>query len=242
MSHLVSDRKHVVNCLLIVQKHERMHAVHAPRICAASLASVFVDVNPTALECVCQNLRILFARHFQRLFDEFDCVVIFERKFLLVDDRSVQIVHIEGFHAKHFLSERNVSVKGFRTFADRFEKFVIASGRHVFVVHRIVERTLESSHFCVEPILFDVAGIVCRNGVDVILVSCKHAVESVFTHSLVGTLQEHAVHAVAHLNLFSVFVLDGRKLHVRIVEHRKHFPCVVREKPHFAEQFFLFLG
>ena len=242
MSHFVRDRKHVMNGLLIVQQHERMHAVHAPGISAASLALVFVHVNPAAFKRACKYIRIFLAGDFQRFFDEFHRVFVFECKLLLVDNGGVKVVHIESVEPQHFLSQRNVSVQRFRAFADCFEKFVVASGRHVFVVHRIVERAFEASHFCIEPIFFDVAGIVCRNGVDVILVSCKHAVESVFTHSLVGTLQEHAVHAVAHCNFVAVFVLDGRKLHVRIVEHRKHFPCVVREKSNFAEQFFLFLG
>ena len=241
MTHFVRNGEHVVNSFLIVQQHERVNAVHAPRIRAASLASVLEHVYPTALECVCENVRIFLARDFKRVFDKFDRVFVFERKFLLAYDRRVKVVHIECFDAQNFLSERDVIVQGLRAFADRFEKFVVASGRNVLVVHRVIERTLEASHLCVKPVFFNVAGIVCGNGVDVVFVRREHTLESVLSHSLVGALQKHTVHAVTHRHFVAVFVLDWREFNVGVVEHRENFSCVVREQPDFAEQFFLFL-
>ena len=47
---------------------------------------------------------------------------------------------------------------------------------------------------------------------------------------------------MAHINFVAGAVVNGFELHVGVVEHIENFTVRVREKPHFAEQFFFFLG
>ena len=55
-----------------------MAAINAPGISAASLALVFVHVNPATFKRACKDIRIFLAGDFQRFFDEFHRVFVFE--------------------------------------------------------------------------------------------------------------------------------------------------------------------
>ena len=48
--HLVRQREHRIERVVVVQQHVRMHAVHRRRIRAAALAGVFVHVDPAPVE------------------------------------------------------------------------------------------------------------------------------------------------------------------------------------------------
>ena len=104
VSEFVRNGKHVVNGFLVIEENKRVYAVHAPRIGTASLAFVLERINPTALECGRQNVGIFLTHNFKCLFDEFNCVFVFERKFLLFDHRHVKVVHIECVYAQNFLA------------------------------------------------------------------------------------------------------------------------------------------
>ena len=47
VSHFVGNGRNAVVAFLVVKEYEGVHTIHAPRISTATLAFVFVDINPT---------------------------------------------------------------------------------------------------------------------------------------------------------------------------------------------------
>ena len=62
MAHLVRQREHRVERVVVVQQHVRMDAVHRRRVRAAALAGVLVDVDPVAEQHAPQFVSIRLAR------------------------------------------------------------------------------------------------------------------------------------------------------------------------------------
>ena len=76
---------------------------------------------------------------------------------------------------------------------------------------------MEASDFCVEPIFFDIARIVCRKRIDMVFICPEHTLECFFSHVLRLILQKHTVHAVAHIDFVAGAVVNGFELHVGVV-------------------------
>ena len=65
MTHLVRQRKHAVQVVLMVQQHVRMRAVCTPAVGTVAFAFILIDIDPAVVEAFLQNVQIIFAERLQ---------------------------------------------------------------------------------------------------------------------------------------------------------------------------------
>ncbi len=75
MSHLMCQGEDAVQCTAVVEQHIRMRPVDTPGVRAASLAFIFIDIDPAVIEAFLQKSQILISAG-QALFHGFLCLFI----------------------------------------------------------------------------------------------------------------------------------------------------------------------
>ena len=98
------------------------------------------------------------------------------------------------------------------------ELFVDCYG-YVFRARSAVQTTLILSHLSIEYVLFDIAYIQHRNGINHILVGIEHTLESFFSVLSRRGLHIQRVQAVRKFHFFAVRIGERREFNIEIIEH-----------------------
>ena len=133
MSHFMGKCKHMIEASVVIQQYIRMCAVSAPGIGAASLALIFIDINPATGKSFFQNLRIFLSKRSKTFFYNLLCLL--KRIFFLClfHKRNVHIVHMQFIHTHNFLSQIYILIHFRQIFMYRLNQSVVHFKRNVAV-------------------------------------------------------------------------------------------------------------
>ena len=62
MSHLMCQRKHIIQCTVVIQQYIRMTAICSGRICTASLSLILIDIDPAVFKTFFYFIDIVLAQ------------------------------------------------------------------------------------------------------------------------------------------------------------------------------------
>ena len=233
---LVRDREDLARRLLVVEQDVRMRAVRAPRIGATALALVLADVDPPLGERLVEQLAVLFPERREPLLDEFACVVVFQLELRVLDDRHMQVVHVQFVQAQPVAAQFEIARQKRDVLLHALDQPVVDGARHVLTRRRAVEAARIFARTRIERIFFDVAAIQRGDRVDVVFERAVHALERLFAVFPDGRMHLYAVNAVSEPDLFARAVDVGSELDVGVVEHAERVLRGVGERARHREQ------
>ncbi len=114
-----------------------------------------------------------------------------------------------------------VSMQKRNILVDAIQKSVINVNRYVFSARSPIQTILILARLRIKHVLFYVAYIQSRNGIDHILVCGKHTVKGFFSITAYLRLHKRAVKSVRKLNFFAVGSDKLVEFDVEIVKHSK---------------------
>ena len=103
MPHLVRQREHSVERVVVIEQHVGMHAVNGRRVRPAALSLIFVHVDPVARQRLPHLPLVLRSkwRHRRRQPIEHTVVRVFP---IEVDQRNRRVVRVVGVEPEHALA------------------------------------------------------------------------------------------------------------------------------------------
>ena len=177
MSHLMRERKHTLQIILLVQKHIRMRSVSAPGIRAASLICIRSHVDPAVLITFTQDVRISLSHRRKCLRN---CLLRFLIRDLLIhlrNERHIQIVHMKMLHTKNLLAQSHITVQIRQMTMYRLDQIVINSLRNIALTQMHGTDTRVLTHFCIEAFLLQIADKHCSQCITPLRVRMVHTAE-----------------------------------------------------------------
>ena len=157
VAHLVHEREHIVERALEVEQHIGMHA-RACRIRARALALVLVNVDPAVFKALADEREIILAERRERL--ERDLLRLLKRELHLhaLDDRHIQVVHMQLVHAEQLFAQLDIAVHGTEGAVHRVDQIAVDLGRDLGAVECRIERRGILAHLRIEQQLLELRG------------------------------------------------------------------------------------
>ena len=175
--HLVRQREHRVERVVVVQQHVRVDAVHRRRVRAAALARVLVDVDPVADQHVAHLPLIVGAERRDRRRQPFQHVA---RTDTCGRSRRAESScrSCDSVEAEHALAQPVIAPQRLGARLGRLDQVLDDRGRNVVAVQRRVERRRVAARLRMEPVALQHAVVERRVGVDVRLVQLVELVNA----------------------------------------------------------------
>ena len=218
-----------------------MRIIDARAVRPASLARIFIHVDPAFVVRAAQKFSVVLTQRRKPFDDFFIRLVVRQRNIRFFHERDIDIVHMLSLGAENFAAEGDISVQnGQRRVHGRNQVFIYrrrnvlprkCHGKTAFIPARVL----------IKYVLFDIAGIGGSDDVDERTIGAVIRLETGFTRLPRSAAHHQPVSGVRDLRLFAVQFADGQR-QVGIVEHGKHLAEPAERFTRQSHDFFLFLG
>ena len=202
-----------------IQQHIGMAAIDAPRVCAAALSLVLVDVHPAVLKALPQDFPVLLPQRGQALGHNGLGLLVGVGPVKFRHHGHVQVVHVDVVQAQGLLAHLDVAVQQRQVLPDCGHQVVVDQLRHLVLRQGVLAAGSVIPGLGVEHRLLDICGKCSRQGIAKLPVHAVQAQERVPADSAVLVLHQGNVIAVGNRHLLTVLTGDGGELHIRVVEH-----------------------
>ena len=165
VAHLVRQREHRIQRVVVVEQHVGLGAIHRRRIRPAPLAGVLVHVDRLAEQHLAHRPLIVDAQRRDRLGQPFQDVVVGILP-VEVDEGNRRVVRMVAVEAERALAQAVIAAQRLGSRFGFGDQILDHGGRNVVAVQRRVERRAVAAGLRIEPVALQHAVVQRRIGID----------------------------------------------------------------------------
>ncbi|MNH38999.1 hypothetical protein D3C79_1001110 [compost metagenome] len=94
MAHLMRQREHAVQVVVVVQQHIRVGAVSSPAVSAGTFVLVLVNIDPAVVVAFLQHFEVVFTKRLQTFLSDFFGFFKSDIELVFIHQRREQVIHM----------------------------------------------------------------------------------------------------------------------------------------------------